>query len=149
MHELVRFFQKIDNAYVGNTTDLGNAFLPYHIKLTRVLQKGLDGEQKKLMVKEIVEINRVLDNSLKKQHYQELKILTAMNGLYSIAIALTSGQERQMYYDQGMSYIKKIKLASPQNPIDDIAKALLDISLKRGESSFDDILNSIDKKDKK
>jgi len=143
----MEFFKELDNAYVGNTTDLGNIFIPYYIKLMRVVRKGLNDEEKKLMVKEIVEINRVLDNSLKRQHFQDVKILTAMNGFYSIAIALTSGQERQMYYDQGMSYIQKMHVVSPRNPIAGIAKALLDVSLKRGESSFDDILNSMDKKD--
>jgi len=143
--ERMDFFKKLDNSYVGNTTDLGNAFIPYHMRLRQILQEGLKDEEKKLMIEEIKEINRVLDNSLKKQKYQEFKILASMTGFYSLIVSLTDGQERQKYYDEGMFYIEKMRIASPKNPITNAAKALLGVSLEYGESSID-ILNGIDKK---
>jgi hypothetical protein len=89
------------------------------------------------MINEIKEINRILDNGLKRQEYKELKILMGMTGFYSIIIALTEGQERQAYYDESMFYVEKMKLASPESPTPEISKALLDISLKYGEEGLD------------
>lgn len=133
----LELYKEIDNAYIGNTTDLGNIFLPYHIRLRQILKKGLKDEEKKLMINEAKEIIRILDNGLKKQDYKELKILMGQAGFYSVVIALTDGQERQAYYDQSLFYVEKMKLASPQSPTPEIAKALLDISLKYGEEGLD------------
>ncbi len=130
------FYKELDNAYVGNTTDLGNVFLPYHIRLRQILAKGIKEDEKKLMVEEIKEITRVLDNSLQKQEYRELKVLMGMSGFYSVLIALTDGEERQAYYDKSLFYVEKMKLASPQSPTPRISKALLDISLKYGEEGL-------------
>ena len=126
----------MDNAYVGNTTDLGNAFLPYHIRLRKILEKGLKEEEKKLMIKEIEEINILLDNSLKKQDYMEMKTLTGIVAFYSVSTALTFGEERKENYDKGLSYVDIMKTTSPENKIIEISKALLDVSLKYGEEGL-------------
>lgn len=131
------FYKELDSGYMGNTTDLGNVFLPYHIRLRQILKKGLKDEEKKLMINEIKEINRILDNGLKRQDYKELKILMGMTGFYSVIIALTDGQESKDYYDQSMFYVEKMKMASPKSPIPEISKALLDISLNYGEEGLD------------
>ncbi|KKP85925.1 MAG: hypothetical protein UR88_C0003G0008 [Candidatus Nomurabacteria bacterium GW2011_GWA1_35_8] len=135
--ERLEFYKELDNAYMGNTTDLGNAFLPYHVRLRQILLKGIKEEEKKLMVNEIKEITRILDNGLKRQDYKELKMLMAETGFYSVIIALTDGQERQDYYNQSMFYVEKMKIASPRSPTSEISKALLDISLKYGEEGLD------------
>ncbi|MES3032178.1 MAG: O-antigen ligase family protein [Patescibacteria group bacterium] len=104
----MQFYNEIDKAYVGNTTDLGNAFTRYHIRLRKILEKGLKEKEKKLMIEEIKEINRILENSLQKQEYRELKTLMATTGFYSVIIALTDGEERQGYYDQSLFYVEYI-----------------------------------------
>lgn len=133
----LNFYNELDNAYLGNTTDLGNVFLPYHIRLRQILKNGLKDEEKKLMINEIKEINRILDNGLKRQNYKELKVLMGVTGFYSVIIALTDGQERQDYYEQSLFYVEKMKLASPLSPTPKISKALLDISLEYGEEGLD------------
>lgn len=147
--ERLEFYKELDNAYIGNTTDLGNVFLPYHVRLRQILlTKTLKPEEKKLMVNEIKEINRIFENSLKKQDYRELKMLMGISGFYSVAIALTDGAERQELYDQSLFYIEKMKIASPQSPTPEIAKALLDISLKYGEEGLDLLNLDKDKADR-
>jgi O-antigen ligase len=134
----LELYKEIDEAYIGNTTDLGNAFLPYHVRLRQILAKGSEKEEEKqLMINEIKEINRILDNSLKRQEYKELKILMGMSGLYSVIMFLTDGEERQAYYDESMFYVEKMKIAAPQSPASQIAKELLDSSLEYGKDGLE------------
>ena len=146
--ERLAFYKELDSAYMGNTTDLGNVFLPYHIRLRQILAKGIKEKEKKLMVNEIKEITRILDNSLQKQEYKELKILMGISGFYSVAIALTDGDERQALYDKSLFYVEKIKAVSPESSMQNIAKALLDISLKYGEEGLDLLNLDKDKADR-
>lgn len=132
----IEFFNRLDNAYVGNMNDLGSAFSNYHVKLRRVLKNGLKDNEKKMMIEEIKVINKVLENGLERQKYLDVKLLMSNIGFYSIIIGLAPEEERQTYYDKGMFYVNKMGEISDQNPVVKTSKAILDISLKYGEEGF-------------
>ncbi|MFA6251744.1 MAG: O-antigen ligase family protein [Candidatus Paceibacterota bacterium] len=133
--ERLEFLKELDSAYVGNMVDLGSLFAPYHIKLREFIKKGvLKDEEKQLMIKEIKEINVVLENGLKRQNYRDMKSLMSSVGFYSILTGMSPISERQMYYDQGMFFVNKMAEISDKNPIVILSKKVLNMSLKYGEA---------------
>lgn len=135
--ERLAFYDKLDKSYLGNLTDIGNAFLPYHVRLRQILKQGLTEDQKKLVVKEIDKIGEIMDHSLEKQRYYEFKILTAATGFYSISTAITDGEDRLKHYEKGLQYVEKMKEVSPKNAVRDTAQTLLEYSFEYGEEGLD------------
>lgn len=129
----LEFFKKLDSAYVGNTVDLGNAFSPYHVKLRKILQNGLKDKEKELMVNEIKIVNSLLENGSKRQKDMDVKILMTNVGFYSILAGIAPDQDKQMYYDTGISNVNKIKEISEKNPIIKLSKSIMDVSFEYGE----------------
>ncbi|MFA6520217.1 MAG: O-antigen ligase family protein [Candidatus Paceibacterota bacterium] len=132
--ERLALLKELDDAYVGNTTDLGNLFSPYHIKLREIIKNGLGEKEKQLMLEEIKGINVVLENGLKRQNYKDMKSLMSSVGYYSILTGMSPVAERQSYYDQGMFYVNKMSEVSDKNPIIILSKGVLDVALKYGEA---------------
>jgi hypothetical protein len=85
---------------------------------------------------EMTSINILLDNSLKRENYKDVKILTSIIGFDSIFVAITTGSEQEEYYKEGIVYVDKMAQASPNNPIIEMSKGMLDFSLKYGLSSL-------------
>lgn len=133
----LEFYKELDNSYFGNLVDLGNAFNPYHIRLRKILKLGLSKEKKEIMINEIKNINILLDNSLKKQKYMDMKLLVSAMGMNSVLVALIDGPERQEYFNKGMFYIEKMKIISPENPIAEMSIPILEFPLKYGEEGLD------------
>lgn len=131
----LEFLKKLDNAYVGNTVDLGNLFAPYHIKIREFIKKGgLKDDEKQLMINEIKNIVIVLENGLKRQSYKDMKSLMSSVGFYSILTGMSPVEERQTYYDQGMFYVNKMTEISDKNPVIILSKKVLGSALKYGEA---------------
>lgn len=135
----IDFYQSIDDFYFGNLSDLGNAFLPYHLRLRSILERGLNNNEKQLLVKEIFELDNVLNSSLVKQDYMDFKSLTALISLNSIAIALSDGEEKDIYTKKSMFYIEKMKEVSPDNPIIQSSESLINFSYLKGEDSLPEL----------
>ncbi|MCC6323450.1 O-antigen ligase family protein [Candidatus Nomurabacteria bacterium] len=135
--EKIDFYKKLDKAYFGNLTDLGNVFNPYHIKLRKVLKNGISQDKKEMMIKEINNINVVLENGLKRQNYMDMKLLVSTVGMHSILIALTDTKEREEYFKKGMFYVEKMGIASPENPIKEMSAHILEFPLEYGEEGLD------------
>jgi hypothetical protein len=96
------------------------------------VEKSLDNRkfydyEKEKIINEADQINILLDKGLRKEHYLDMKLLTSLVGFHSILLTLTKGETQQKYYDQGMFYIDKMKILSPKNPINDMAKENLDL----------------------
>ena len=135
--ERMKFYEKLDTAYVGNTVDLGNAFIPYHMRIRQILSNGLKEDEKELAGKELERIIIVAENGIKREKYMDVKLLLSNVGFYSLLTALKDGEERQAVYDKGMTYVEKMKAISQLNPIPDSASALLKLSLDYGEEGLD------------
>lgn len=127
--ERITFLSELDSAYMGNITDLGNVFAPYHLLLRGNAEKGLSTQDKKIMIYEINAIDKVLENGLKKSNYMEMKVLMSAVGMHSILVSLSEGAEQKKYYEEGIFYVEKMKMASPENLITKEAQVLLDNSL--------------------
>ncbi len=127
--ERITFLSELDSAYMGNITDIGNVFAPYHLLLRGNAEKGLSSEDRKIMIYEINAIDKILENGLKKSNYMEMKVLMSAVGMHSILVSLTEGAEQKKYYDEGIFYVEKMKVVSPENLITKEAQVLLDSSL--------------------
>ena len=136
-NERLDFFKKLDNAYVGSSVDFGNAFSKYHLKLRKIIIAGLDTEKKKMMEKEINELNVVLGNGIKRQKYMDVKSMMSIVGFYSIQIAITDEKSKNDYYDKGMFYVNKMNEVSKVNPLNNSVKTLLDSALQYDEAGLD------------
>ncbi len=132
----LEFFRELNNTYIGNNVDLGNAFSPYHIKLRRIVKNGIKDNEKSLMAEEIKSINNLIDNSLVRQNYMDVKLLTSNVGLYSVLIGISPEQDKKVLYDKGMFYVNKITEISNKNPITKFAPSLLNVSFKYGEEGI-------------
>lgn len=130
----LEFLKKLDNAYVGNTVDLGNRFAPYHIRMRDFIRNGLKENEKQLMIQEIKEIVIILENGSRRQNYMDMKSLMSSVGFYSILVGMSPVAERQGYYDQGMFYVNKMTEISNKNPIIILSKSVMDVALKHGEA---------------
>lgn len=138
----LQFLKDIDNSYIGNTVDLGNAFSPYHLKLRKIISNGLNENEQKLMIKEVEDINTVLEHSLTRQHYMDMKLLMTSVGFYSILAGVAPDTDRQKYYDLGIENVAKMKNISDKNPIYKFSKGILDTSLKNGLDGIN-LFNSV------
>ena len=131
-NERLIIYDKINNAYVGNTADLGTAFLPFFENMRKVLFNiKLSEEDKKGAINEMNKITDILENGLKKENYMDMKLLMSIVGFYSILTSLAEGQEKIDYYNKGASYADKMVLVSPRNPINKMSKGIMNFSLKQ------------------
>lgn len=128
----IQFLKVLDNSYIGNNVDLGNAFSPYHVKLRKIIKNGLKENEQKLMIKEVEDITAVLEHSLERQKDMDMKLLMTSVGYYSILAGVGGDVERQKYYDKGIVNVIKMQNLSDKNPISKLSKSLLDVSLKEG-----------------
>lgn len=131
--ERLEFFKKLDNAYIGNNVDLGNAFSPYHVRLRNIFKNGLEDKEKELMINEIKIINNLLEKSSVRQKDMDVKLLMTNVGFYSILAGIAPEQDRQMYYENGMANIDKMIKVSEINPIIRLSKSIMEIAFKYGE----------------
>lgn len=127
--ERITFLAELDSAYLGNIIDIGNMFAPYHLVLRRNMETGLNVQDRKIMIYEIIAIDKVLENGLQRSNYGEMKVLMSAVGMRSLLITLTEGADKKKYYDEGIFYMEKMKITAPENPIADEAKVILDYSL--------------------
>lgn len=134
--ERLEFYKYLDSKYLGNTVDVGSAMSQYHIRLRHIHKNGLNEDQKKMMLNEIKQINILIDNSLKRQHYMDVKLLMSGAGVNSIAIAIAPDNEKKELYNKGLSYVDEMNKISNKNPINNSAKFLLDSTLQYGESGL-------------
>ena len=130
--ERLKFYKEIDESYVGNLVDVGNAFSPYHIRMRNIIKKGLNKDEMLLMAEEIKVINSILANSSIRQHDMDMKLLMIDVGFYSILTGVVNDQDRLQYYDKGMIVVEKMKKLSNQNPIIRLSVGILDVSKKYG-----------------
>ncbi|MFA6524239.1 MAG: O-antigen ligase family protein [Candidatus Paceibacterota bacterium] len=131
-NERLIIYDKINNAYMGNTADLGTAFLPFGESMRKVLFNiKLSEEDKKGAINEMNKITDVLENGLKKENYMDMKLLMSTVEFYSILTSLAEGQDKINYYNKGISYIDKMLLVSPKNHINEMSKGIMDFSLKQ------------------
>lgn len=128
----IQFLKDLDNSYIGNTVDIGNAFSPYHVKLRKIIKNGLKENEQKLMIKEVEDITTVLEHSLERQKDMDMKLLMTSVGYYSILAGVAPDTDRQKYYDLGIVNVNKMKNISDKNPIYKFSKGILDSSLKYG-----------------
>lgn len=135
-NERIEFFKELDNFYMGNMVDMGNAFLPYQNKMRSILKRDLSEKEKGLAINEFENIVLILENSSKKQHDMDVKNLTSIVTFYSFLIAISDEEKKDDYYNRGIANVEKIKDASPNNPISGMARSLLDISYQYREESF-------------
>jgi len=135
-NQRLEFYKELDNSYIGNTLDLGNAFNPHYVKFRKMIKSGLTEEEKILIFNEIKQMSKVADHGLKKQNYMDMKLLISSSGMYSILTGLASKEERQVYYDKGMFYVNKMNEISEKNPLVKLSKVLLDLSLEYGEEGI-------------
>jgi len=131
-------YKQIDKSYIGNTEDVGGVFLPIFANFRNAFknEKTIPDGVKKQIMDEMTSINILLDNSLKRENYKDVKILTSIIGFDSIFVAITTGSEQEEYYKEGIVYVDKMAQASPNNPIIEMSKGMLDFSLKYGLSSL-------------
>lgn len=129
--ERLAAYDRLQSAYMGNITEIGNAFSPYNLKLRAALDKGLDENEVKLMKDEALKINALLENASREEEYLDMRLLMNSVGFYSILVITSEGAERQGYYDRGMFYVNKMFENSPGNPIAGMSKTVIDQALGR------------------
>ncbi len=132
----MEFYDKLQSSTLGKNADLGNAFNPYHVFLRKVLASPRGPEEKQAIARETARITQVLDSTLQKEKYLDMKLLMAETGFYSILTSLSSGEERKANYDAGMFYVEKMREVSPQNPIQKSAATILQYSYAYGEEGL-------------
>lgn len=132
----LNFYKYLDDQYLGNTIDMGSFMSQYHIRLRKIHKNGMNDEQKKMMLNEIKQINILIDNSLKRQHYMDVKLLMSGVGMNSIAVAIAPDNEKNELYNKGLSYVDRMYQISDKNPINNSAKLLLDSSFQYGEEGL-------------
>lgn len=128
----MKFYQDIDQSYVGNTSDLGDVFLSFFKQLRDMIGRSDFSESSvNGAMKEIDAINNLLENSLKKEKYLDAKVLMAQIEFYSLKTILVDGKpDQKVFYEKGLSYVEKMKAISPLNPLLENAEKLMEFSIK-------------------
>jgi len=124
--ERMAVYDRLGDAYMGNTTEFGNAFYPYQAKILRILSGGIRIDNVEPLKSEMLKIGALLESASKKEKYLDLRVLVSSVGVNSILAVISDGAEKEQYHNAGMFYINKMIENSTENPIINASKEVLD-----------------------